>query len=149
MYMSIYQINNLASLLYQLAKYKPQFVIHIIDELYEKIINTLESNDFKQYTFLIQYTHLFADLYNYKILNSTNVLDLLYYLISLTDINICYMHEINYLYPFFLENKKFIEHIKVGIYNIGNVDSEFNKITTILDMKRNRNKIQEKDRSFS
>ncbi|CRG99469.1 conserved Plasmodium protein, unknown function [Plasmodium relictum] len=134
MYMSIYQINNLASLLFNLAKYKPFFVTQIIDELYERIITILENNDFKKYTFLIQYTHLFAELYNYKIFNSSNVFDLLYFLISIADIDIFNSHHISSIYKVFKDNKTFIESIRS---NIPNLNKKENGITAGLESKNN------------
>ncbi|SCM21460.1 conserved Plasmodium protein, unknown function [Plasmodium berghei] len=111
-YMSIYQINKIASLLYYIAIYKPQFVIHIIDNLNEKIIKSFEENDFKNFAYLIQYAHLFSGLYIYKILNSSNVFDMLYFLLSFSDASMSNASNIFEMYKLFSQNLKFIKMFK-------------------------------------
>ncbi|SCQ16245.1 conserved Plasmodium protein, unknown function [Plasmodium ovale] len=111
-YMSIYQIRNLASLLFYLAMYKPHFVTQVIDELYERIVKIIEENDFQKFTALIQYSHLFAELYVHKILNSSNVFDLLYFLISLSDVDMCNFHHVSSLYVLFRQNERFIRDMR-------------------------------------
>ncbi|CAD2090345.1 conserved Plasmodium protein, unknown function [Plasmodium vinckei brucechwatti] len=111
-YMSIYQINKIASLLYYIAIYKPQFVIHIIDELNEKIIKSFEDNDFKTFPYLIQYAHLFSGLYIYKTISSSNVFDLLYFLLSFSDASMSNASNIFEVYKLFSKNVKFVKMVK-------------------------------------
>ncbi|CAD2103141.1 conserved Plasmodium protein, unknown function [Plasmodium vinckei] len=111
-YMSIYQINKIASLLYYIAIYKPQFVIHIIDELNEKIIKSFEDNDFKTFPYLIQYAYLFSGLYIYKTISSSNVFDLLYFLLSFSDASMSNASNIFEIYKLFSQNVKFMKMVK-------------------------------------
>ncbi|CAD2090354.1 conserved Plasmodium protein, unknown function [Plasmodium vinckei lentum] len=111
-YMSIYQVNKIASLLYYIAIYKPQFVIHIIDELNEKIIKSFEDNDFKTFPYLIQYAHLFSGLYIYKTISSSNVFDLLYFLLSFSDSSMSNASNIFEIYKLFSQNVKFVKMVK-------------------------------------
>ncbi|SCM20379.1 conserved Plasmodium protein, unknown function [Plasmodium chabaudi adami] len=111
-YMTIYQINKIASLLYYIAIYKPQFVIHIIDELNEKIIKSFEDNDFKTFPYLIQYAHLFSGLYIYKTISSSNVFDLLYFLLSFSDTSMSNASNIFEIYKLFSQNVKFVKMVK-------------------------------------
>ncbi|VEV56080.1 conserved Plasmodium protein, unknown function [Plasmodium vinckei vinckei] len=111
-YMSINQINKIASILYYIAIYKPEFVIHIIDELNEKIIKNFEDNDFKTFPYLIQYAHLFSGLYIYKTISSSNVFDLLYFLLSFSDASMSNASNIFEIYKLFSQNVKFVKMIK-------------------------------------
>uniref|UniRef100_A0A8C9GIY8 MIF4G domain-containing protein n=1 Tax=Piliocolobus tephrosceles TaxID=591936 RepID=A0A8C9GIY8_9PRIM len=109
-YMSIYEIEKIASLLFYLAMYKPFFVTQIVDEVYERIITIIEKNDYQQFNLLIQYTHLFSELYVHKLLNSSNVFDLLYFLIGFSDMQHMYnCQHISSTYDLFMLNKMDIE----------------------------------------
>ncbi|EUD68081.1 hypothetical protein C922_01693 [Plasmodium inui San Antonio 1] len=105
-YMSIYQIRNLASLLFYIAIHRPNFVTQIIDELYERIVHIIEENDFKKFNLLIQYAHLFSELFIYKILSSSNVLDLLYFLVALSDADMANVHHVASIHRLFYENRR-------------------------------------------
>ncbi|ANQ07525.1 Uncharacterized protein PCOAH_00016630 [Plasmodium coatneyi] len=105
MYMSIYQISNLASLLFYIAKHRPCFVTQVIDELYERIVHIIERNDFKKFSLLIQYAHLFSELFIYRMLSSSSVLDLLYFLVALSDTDMANFHHVASIHRLFHENR--------------------------------------------
>ncbi|CAA9987527.1 conserved Plasmodium protein, unknown function [Plasmodium knowlesi strain H] len=105
MYMSIYQISNLASLLFYIAMHRPYFVTQIIDELYERIVHIIERNDFKKFSLLIQYAHLFSELFVYRMLSSSSVLDMLYFLVALSDTDMANFHHVANIHRLFHENR--------------------------------------------
>ncbi|KMZ93760.1 hypothetical protein PVMG_05013 [Plasmodium vivax Mauritania I] len=105
-YMSIYQIGSLASLLFYIAMHRPCFVTQVIDELYERIVHIIERNDFKRFNLLIQYAHLFSELFIYRMLSSSSVLDLLYFLVALSDADMANSHHVASIHRLFHENRR-------------------------------------------
>lgn len=75
-------IHLLAILLQQLSRYHPKFGIMVIDNVLENIVLGLEQNDFKFSQKRIAEVKYLAELYNYKLVDSSCIFDTLYRIVT-------------------------------------------------------------------
>eukprot|EP00927_Polykrikos_kofoidii_P066230 TRINITY_DN61869_c0_g1_i1.p1 TRINITY_DN61869_c0_g1~~TRINITY_DN61869_c0_g1_i1.p1 ORF type:complete len:1314 (+),score=281.66 TRINITY_DN61869_c0_g1_i1:502-3942(+) len=75
-------IYHIASLLSGLAKYRDAFVIDVIDSLFENIQTSIERNDFREAPLRVRQIKLLGELYNYRLVDSSVVFDMMYHLIG-------------------------------------------------------------------
>lgn len=75
-------INLLAFLVSHLARYRPDFHVLIIDNIIESITLGLEQNDFKSNQRRIAEVKYLAELYCYKLVESSVIFDTLFRLLS-------------------------------------------------------------------
>ena len=77
-------ITDVAVLLYMLKKETKthNFVVSLMDAVFEEILRAIERNDFKESQQRISVVKFVAEAYNHKLLHTDNLFDLLYKLIN-------------------------------------------------------------------
>lgn len=85
-------VHILAIVLGSLYRYHPDFVIVCIDNLLERITLGLEQNDFKNNQRRISEAKYLGELYNYKMIDSPVIFDMLYRIVG-------FGHRESTLYP--------------------------------------------------
>jgi regulator of nonsense transcripts 2 len=71
-------IGAIADLFSGIKRFKPNLVIQLIDALYEEVYRGLDSPYKRDYQRMIGYVRLIGELYNYEVLSSTTIFELLY-----------------------------------------------------------------------
>eukprot|EP00914_Ancora_sagittata_P009236 GHVO01017752.1.p1 GENE.GHVO01017752.1~~GHVO01017752.1.p1 ORF type:complete len:363 (+),score=97.37 GHVO01017752.1:121-1209(+) len=76
------QLGRYAEFLLLMSKHRPVFTIRCIDALLEDIQVGLEKNDFRDAPRMVRLVKFLAEMYNYRLADSTIILDHLYHLIG-------------------------------------------------------------------
>jgi regulator of nonsense transcripts 2 len=76
-------MDNLAVLLATLKSVHRNFVIGILDHIFEQVIRGIEENDFKDAQRRVSLMKFIGSLYNYKVIHTDTLFTVLYKLINL------------------------------------------------------------------
>lgn len=81
-YSKFNEMDVMAILLASLRKYHRAFVISLMDSLFEEILRACERNDFKESQRRIALIKFIGECYNFKVVHTATLFDLLYRLIN-------------------------------------------------------------------